>query len=353
MRRSATSAGSVSDVPPIVHDVLRSSGQPLDTHTRAFFEPRFHSDFSRVRVHTDTQAAQSAQSVNALAYTVGHDIVFGSGQYAPGTNAGQRLLAHELTHTIQQGSGSGHTLSRLTLSHASDAAEQEADAAASSLLDEKAQQPQLRMEANLSRQEKKTAEPKAAAPAVEECPKTITIPANVYTAIAEAWKKSGHGKDTVAEHGGRVVTDKNKKQVIRTASGESGEMEYPAEQPGDVTESTFHTHPYSKSEDSELGVSFSSADINGFVGGTWGKTQFVGAGSCIFALDTLNQTKRDACKTVDIDKRWSDQFAKAGGTFQEKVIAAVKASIAGCGICHYKACRPNEKSAPPKTAQLA
>src|SRR5205085_6372561 len=91
-----------STVPPIVHDVLRSPGQPLDTGTRAFMEPRFGHDFSQVRVHTDTQAAESARAVNALAYTVGRDVVFGAGQHSPETSGGKRLLAHELTHVVQQ-----------------------------------------------------------------------------------------------------------------------------------------------------------------------------------------------------------------------------------------------------------
>jgi outer membrane protein OmpA-like peptidoglycan-associated protein len=97
-RRSAT-------VTPIVHDVLSSSGQPLDASARDFFEPRFGHDFSNVRVHSDTQAAESARSVDALAYTVGKHIVFGAGQYAPQTRRGRELLAHELTHTLQQGDG--------------------------------------------------------------------------------------------------------------------------------------------------------------------------------------------------------------------------------------------------------
>lgn len=90
------------EVPPIVHEVLRSPGQPLDAETRAFFEPRFGQDFSQVRVHTDAKAADSARAVNALAYTVGRDVVFEASQYAPGTIAGRIVLAHELTHVIQQ-----------------------------------------------------------------------------------------------------------------------------------------------------------------------------------------------------------------------------------------------------------
>jgi hypothetical protein len=89
-------------VPPIVLEVLRSPGQPLNAETRAFFEPRFGHDFSQVRVHTDAKAAESAWAVNARAYTVGQAIVFGSGCYLPGTRKGEQLLAHELTHTLQR-----------------------------------------------------------------------------------------------------------------------------------------------------------------------------------------------------------------------------------------------------------
>lgn len=105
---SAASSQAVSDAPPIVDEVLRSPGQPLDPATRAYFEPRFGCDFSGVRIHNDARAAKSAQDVNALAYTVGRDLVFASGQHAPHTGAGRRLLAHELTHTVQQSEQSIH-----------------------------------------------------------------------------------------------------------------------------------------------------------------------------------------------------------------------------------------------------
>jgi Domain of unknown function (DUF4157) len=80
------------------------AGEPLHRETRAMMEPRFGSDLSQVRVHADARAADSVRSVNALAYTVGRDIVFGAGQYAPQTSTGQKLLAHELTHFMQQSS---------------------------------------------------------------------------------------------------------------------------------------------------------------------------------------------------------------------------------------------------------
>ena len=102
LQRSATDSGREEGTPFIVHDVLRSSGQPLDTSTRAFMEPRFGRDFGDVRVHADAKAAESAQAVNALAYTVGHDIVFGQGQYQPSVTNGRQLIGHELTHVVQQ-----------------------------------------------------------------------------------------------------------------------------------------------------------------------------------------------------------------------------------------------------------
>lgn len=90
------------EVLPIVHEVLRSPGQSLDPGIGAFMEARFGYDFSQVRIHTDERAVQSARAVHALAYTVGRDVVFGVGQFAPDAAAGRRLLAHELAHVVQQ-----------------------------------------------------------------------------------------------------------------------------------------------------------------------------------------------------------------------------------------------------------
>lgn len=157
LQRAAINSQPFYEVPSSVHEALRTPGQPLDAATRAFFEPRFgydlsraatsisrtsqsalivgsandplereadefagnalrtpssqltpstqetRADLSRIRIHTDALAAESSRAVNALAYTVGNHIVFGTGSYAPTTVAGKRLLAHELAHTIQQG----------------------------------------------------------------------------------------------------------------------------------------------------------------------------------------------------------------------------------------------------------
>lgn len=123
-----------ASVPAIVDQVLRSPGQPLDQSTRAFFEPRFGHDFSKVRVHADGHAAQSARAVNALAYTVGQHTVFAAGQFAPGTRAGKHLLAHDLTHTIQQRAQAPAVQGKLSVSSPTDAAEREADAVADAVI---------------------------------------------------------------------------------------------------------------------------------------------------------------------------------------------------------------------------
>ena len=101
-RFSGQSNGQMDAVPTSVNQALASPGRPLEPELRQDMEQRFGHDFSRVRVHTDGKAADSADAVSARAYTVGHDIVFAAGQYDSGANEGRKLIAHELTHTIQQ-----------------------------------------------------------------------------------------------------------------------------------------------------------------------------------------------------------------------------------------------------------
>ncbi len=102
VKRKAFSSSGGMEAPSIVNEVVSSSGAPLPVNTRTFMESRFDQDFSHVRVHTDQQAADSAASVQARAYTVGNHIVFGQEQFEPTSTSGQRLLAHELTHVRQQ-----------------------------------------------------------------------------------------------------------------------------------------------------------------------------------------------------------------------------------------------------------
>lgn len=131
LQRRASNSVEPTTVPFIVHEVLRSPGQPLDPATRAFMELRFGHDFSQVRVHADAKAAESARAVNALAYTVGKDIAFGISQYSPETQEGRRLLAHELTHVMQQ-SNAGPDLA-LQIVAPSDAMEGQAEQVATAV----------------------------------------------------------------------------------------------------------------------------------------------------------------------------------------------------------------------------
>ena len=112
-RFSGQSNGQMDAAPASVDQALASPGRPLEPALRQDMEQRFGHDFSRVRVHSGAAAEQSARDVNANAYTVGHDIVFGAGRFAPGTHEGRRLIAHELTHVVQQaGSGGAAPVAR-------------------------------------------------------------------------------------------------------------------------------------------------------------------------------------------------------------------------------------------------
>ena len=131
LQRHASGSAAPAILPPIVHEVLRSPGQALDDGTQTYFTSRFGHDFSHVRVHTDQRAAESAQAVGALAYTTGRNVVFGAGQYRPGTKTGQQVLAHELAHVLQTHKRGGHAeQSPRAVSHPADAAEREATTAA-------------------------------------------------------------------------------------------------------------------------------------------------------------------------------------------------------------------------------
>jgi hypothetical protein len=104
--RSSARNGSLIEAPATVKNAFGSPGKPLDSSTRAYMESRFGSNLADVRVHTGAEAAAAARTINAYAYTVGQDIFFGAGRYNPKSGEGRRLLAHELSHTVQQSGGS-------------------------------------------------------------------------------------------------------------------------------------------------------------------------------------------------------------------------------------------------------
>jgi hypothetical protein len=116
--------------PPAVHEVLATSGTPLPAQERAFFEARFGHDFSRIRVHADSIAANAAKAVAAQAFTVGRHIAFAAGRFIPGTVEGRQLLGHELAHAVQQSQSEPSGVAGLRISDAAGADERAADRAA-------------------------------------------------------------------------------------------------------------------------------------------------------------------------------------------------------------------------------
>jgi hypothetical protein len=124
-RRETADPSNTGDILAAVRNVLHSPGHPLNPETRAFMEPRFGHDFSQVRVHTDSQAAESARALGSRAYTVGPNVVFAEGMYAPSNDGGRQLLAHELVHVVQQ--ESSHLQGELRIGPPADAYEQQAE----------------------------------------------------------------------------------------------------------------------------------------------------------------------------------------------------------------------------------
>jgi hypothetical protein len=137
--------GDENDEPSPVKEVVgKGGGSSLDDSTRGFMESRFGQDFGDVRIHTDSKASDSAKSVNAQAYTVGNDIVFQSGKFQPESSDGKQMLAHELTHVVQQRNGpvSGSPApGGINISHPSDPFEQEAVNTSASVMASSAPEP--------------------------------------------------------------------------------------------------------------------------------------------------------------------------------------------------------------------
>src|SRR2546421_619809 len=142
---SVSAALEEQEQPSLVKDVVGSGGgSPLDRDTKGFMESRLGADFGDVRVHTDATASESARSVQAHAYTIGSDVVFQSGKYQPESDSGERMLAHELTHVVQQRSGpvdGTPAPGGIQVSHPSDRFEQAAESSADRVMSSSASAP--------------------------------------------------------------------------------------------------------------------------------------------------------------------------------------------------------------------
>ena len=199
LQRKAATANSLGAVPSSVSAALRAPGQPLHADTREYMESRFGHDFSHVRVHADASAANSARAVNALAYTVGRDVVFAPGQYAPNTAVGRQLLAHELTHVLQQSASSVSLQPRLEIGAPNDQAEIEADRIAARVTSAAAPTEQLRVSQAPARLRRQPAvqprtETEDCEPALQNDLKAQHAPAlghldRAITSLDPGWKK--------------------------------------------------------------------------------------------------------------------------------------------------------------------
>jgi hypothetical protein len=195
LQRRAADRAEPEAVPQTVYDVLSSPGRPLETDTRGDMEQHFGHDFSQVRVHADAQAERSARDVHADAYAVGNDIVFAPGKYAPRSAEGKQLLAHELTHTVQQSSGmaargvarsAAHALRLTPPDHP---AEREADAAANAVRQGRTVAPVRLHDVALSRDENFTPAPASAmALPTPAPPPPVPLPPSTQQATDERTK---------------------------------------------------------------------------------------------------------------------------------------------------------------------
>ena len=154
---ASVSAALEEQEPSLVKDVVGSGGgSPLDRETRGFMESRLGADFGDVRIHTDSKASESAKSVQAHAYTVGNDVVFQSGKYEPDSDSGKRMLAHELTHVVQQRSGpvdGTPAAGGIKISNPSDRFEQAAEHSADRVMSSAAPAPALQAAPSIQREE--------------------------------------------------------------------------------------------------------------------------------------------------------------------------------------------------------
>ncbi|MEW5857473.1 MAG: DUF4157 domain-containing protein [Cyanobacteriota bacterium] len=305
----------------------KGGGSPLDDEVRSFMEPRIGANFSSVRVHTDSNAIQMNRELNAQAFTHGSDVYFGAGKYNPSSSDGKHLLAHELTHVVQQ-SGGGHLQTKMVQASFSDwwktISNFFTNAQESKNFDTVA-------DGNLKQ---------------ADAPDKLKLPEELTEGMQEGWDKSlPDGKSQ--EQGGLLVKDKDGDYKWKPGKpGKSGSFSpnYSDQDKDETLVGVGHTHPYDASEGGHTDVSFSGQDLARLVYVKdriavvqSGEGQFVASRTVEF--DKMLEKLDDAGKKKMFDemkKTYDDALSSAKGKFQERVEAAVKAVCSKYHLVYYK-----------------
>jgi outer membrane protein OmpA-like peptidoglycan-associated protein len=246
--QKASNSTSVGEAPPMVQNVLSAPGKVLDSVARGFFEPRFGRDFSQVRIHNDKMAAESAQAVNALAYTVGNHVVFDDGKYNLKSVSSRKLMAHELAHTVQQDQTDIGTVP-LSPGEPTDRGEREASRASSTAVNRGGVSVQAHRRVGIQRQ------------ASPESPSPVMAPTAPHLDLAESaspFMAGAIGSVTLDgfETGKAVISSANQKKLAETTVTIQSLLK---QYPGSTVKVTGHTDAVGKENDN-LGLGQKRAD---------------------------------------------------------------------------------------------
>ncbi|HEY0476903.1 MAG TPA: DUF4157 domain-containing protein [Kofleriaceae bacterium] len=354
----ARSAASPDKPRPGAPDALAaagaSAGQPLPGETRGKLEAAAGADLSGVRVHDKPESAAAAEAVGAHAYAVGQDIHFSAGAYQPGTEAGQRLIAHEVAHTVQQQGASRAPQAKLEVSEPGDSHEREADAFADAVA---SGGPASGLTAKVT--------PGAVSRAViqrdknfdkiaggglkeDDAPDTIGLPKELTDGMQGAWDDSLPGGKS-QEQGGNLVHENGGGYAWRRGKAGSSGMftpDYSDVGKDQTLVGVGHTHPYDKSEGGHTDVSFSGGDISSIVYEK--QTQplnIVQSGETVFVLARTEEFEKllkgldaKSLKKLEqkIEKTWNDVYKSTPGKIPARAEAATRATCKAFHLMYYR-----------------
>lgn len=354
----ARSAASHDKPRPAADEALghaaATPGQALLGETRGKLEAAAGADLSGVRVHDNPQSATAANAIGAHAYAVGQDIHFAAGAYQPGSESGQRLIAHEVAHTVQQQGVTAAPQAKMEVSEPGDAHEREADAFADSVVSGgPAGRPTAKVTPGavaraVIQRDKDFDKITAGHLAEADAPDKIGLPKELTEGMQSAWDDSFPGGKS-QEQGGNLVREKDGSYGWRKGKPGTSGMFTPDY--GDVGKDQTlvgvgHTHPYDKSEGGHTNVSFSGGDISSIVYEKQtqplnivqsGETQFVLSRTEEFEKLLVGLDADGKKKLADkIEKTWNDVYTSAPGKIPARAEAATRATCKAFHLVYYR-----------------